>query len=103
MKRILSTIVKEFGKIEKGTENFYNPQLDYIEQAIYDIYNNNPISDYELQDAIPIIIYDLKGYIDHKIYSYNEIIDKKIITFAHQLEMVFNPLINDDIKMLKKI
>ena len=32
-----------------------------------------------------------------------EIIDKKIITFEHQLEMVFNPLINDDIKMLKKI
>lgn len=38
MKRILSRAEKEFGKIERDTEKYYNPQLDYIEHAIYDIY-----------------------------------------------------------------
>lgn len=97
MKRIFSRVDKEFGKIERGTEDFYNPQLDYIEHAIYEINKNIPINDYELQDVISITIYDLKGYIDNTIYDYQEIVDKNVIDFAKELEMLFNPFINNEI------
>ncbi len=102
MKRVLTRVEKEFGKIEKGTEDLYNPQLDYIEHAIYDVYNKIPINDYELQEIIPVVIYDLKGYIDNKVYDYSEIVDKKLIDFAKELENLFNPFINDEIKINEK-
>ncbi len=35
MKRIISRAEKEFDKIKKGTEEEYDPQLNYIEHAIY--------------------------------------------------------------------
>ncbi|MBO5183117.1 MAG: hypothetical protein J6B64_01840 [Bacilli bacterium] len=97
--RVLSRVDKEYGKIERGCEEFYNPQLDYIEQEIYKIHNETPISDYELQIAILIIIYDLKGYVDKIKYDYNEIVDEHIINFAHKLEKLFNPFINGEIKI----
>lgn len=97
IKRILSRVEKEFGKIKRGTEEFYNPQLDYIEQAIYEVYKTIPISDYELQEVISAIIYDLKGYIDNKIYDYSELLDEKVIKFAKELEYIFNPFINENI------
>ena len=99
IKRIFSRVAKEFGKIERGTEEFYNPQLDYIEHAIYEINKNITISDYELQDAISVIIYDLKKYIDNKIYDYQDIVDKKVVDFAKELEMLFNPFINKEIQI----
>ena len=81
MKRILSRVEKEFGKIERGTEENYNPQLNYIEHAIYDLQLVIPISDYELQEIIPAVIYDLKGYIDNKIYDYSDILYEILIRF----------------------
>ena len=108
MKRILSRVEKEFGKImvmmieefiERGTEENYNPQLNYIEHAIYDLQLVIPISDYELQEIIPAVIYDLKGYIDNKIYDYSDILDERLIRFAKELEYLFNPFINEEIKI----
>lgn len=101
MKRILSRTEKEFGKIERGTEEDYNPQLDYIEHAIYDVYFKLQITDYELQEAIPVIIYDLKTYIDNREYDYEDITDKKVIKIAKELEKLFNPFINSEIKINK--
>lgn len=102
MKRILGRIPKEFGKIEKGMEENYNPQLDYIEQAIYEINTKIPISDYELQEAIIVIIYDLKSYIDDITYDYKEIVDEKVIEFAKTFQQLFNPFINNNIKVNTK-
>ncbi len=99
MKRILTRVEKEFGKIERGKEDDYNPQLDYIEHAIYDLQLVIPISDYELQEIIPAVIYDLKGYIDNKIYDYSDILDKKQVKFAKELQELFNPFINEEIKI----
>ncbi len=99
IKRIISRVEKEFGKIEKGTEEDYNPQLNYIEYGIYEVYSKIPITDYELQEAIPVIIYDLKGYIDNKKYDYTKIEEDKIIRFAKELEYLFNPFINEDINI----
>lgn len=99
MKRVLSRVEKEFGKIDRGTEDDYNPQLNYIECAIYAVYDKIPINDYELQEVICAVMYDLKGYVDHKKYDYSEILDEKLIRFAKELEMLFNPFINEDIKI----
>jgi len=99
MKRVISRVDKEFGKIKRGTEEEYNPQLDYIEHKIYEVYRKIPISDYELQDAILAVIYDLKGYIDNKKYDYTQILDDKIIKFAKELQSLFNPFVNDEIKI----
>lgn len=99
MKRVLSRIEKEYGKIERGTEEFYNPQLDYIERAIYEIWENIPITDYEFQDVICAVIYDLKGYVDNKIYDYSDILDENSVRFAKELQYLFNPFINDKIKI----
>lgn len=99
MKRVLSRVAKEFGKIEKGTEDDYNPQLNYIEHAIYEVYELIPISDYELQEVIPIIIYDLKSYIDNKVYDYSDVASARLIKFAKELERLFNPFINDEIRI----
>ena len=101
MKRVLTRVEKEYGKIERGTEEDYNPQLDYIEHAIYEIRMENRISDYELQDAISVIIYDLKGYVDNKTYDYSAIVSEEAIKFAKELEKLFNPFINKDIKINK--
>lgn len=101
MKRILSRIEKQFGKIERGTEENYNPQLDYIEQWVYDLQTVIPISDYKLQEIISAIIYDLKGYIDNKVYDYSEILDEKSIKFAKELQYLFNPFVNENIKINK--
>lgn len=99
LKRVISRADKEFGKIARGEEDFYNPQLDYIEHAIYEINSKIPISDYELQEVISIIIYDLKGYIENKEYDYEDIVDENVIKFSLELEMLFNPFINKDIKV----
>lgn len=99
MKRILSRVEKDFGKIERGEEDNYNPQLDYIEHAIYDLQRIIPISDYELQEVITAVIYDLKGYVDNKKYDYSSIIDEKVIKFANELEYLFNPFVNEEIKI----
>lgn len=99
MKRVLSRVKKEFGKIEKGTEELYNPQLNLLEHTIYYIYEEIPISDYELQEIIPVVIYDLKGYIDNKVYDYSEIVDERLVKFAKKLEFSFNPFINEEIKV----
>lgn len=99
MKRVLTRAAKEFGKIEKGTEDFYYPQLGYIEHAIYDVYEVIPISDYELQEVIPVIIYDLKSYIDKKNYDYSDIVDKRLIKYAKELEKLFNPFVNKEINI----
>ena len=97
MHRILSRIEKEFGKIERGTEDNYNPQLHYIEREIFNIYQEIPISDYELQDVILMIIYDLKSYIDNINYDYSSIRDYNLIVFSKSLEMLFDPFLNDEI------
>ena len=55
-------IWKEFCKIIRWTEDNYNPQLDYIEYDIYEVYSEISISDYELQDVICVVMYDLKEY-----------------------------------------
>lgn len=102
MKRILTRAQKEFGKIVRGTEEFYNPQLDYIEQAIYEIHEDIPINDYELQEAITIIIYDLKSYIDNIEYDYSDVVNDKSIKFAKELAKLFNPFVNDDIKITEE-
>ncbi len=44
-------------------------------------------------------IYDLKGYVDNIKYDYTNIRDKKIIKYTKELEMIFNPFINKDIKI----
>ena len=99
MKRVISRVDKEYGKIKRGTEEEYNPQLDYIEHKIYEVYRKIPISDYELQDAILAVIYDLKGYVENKKYDYTEILDDELINFAKELQYLFNPFINKKIKI----
>lgn len=102
LERILSRVEKEFGSIPRGMEEIFNPQLDYIEHGIYDVYEHIPISDYDLQKVIQIIIYDLKSYIDKKQYDYTKLVDKKIIEYAKELEYLFNPFLNNDIKVTKE-
>lgn len=99
LKRVISRVNKEFGKIERGEEEFYNPQLNYIEHAIYEINSRVPVSDYELQEVISVIIYDLKSYIENKKYDYEDIVDENVIKFSLELEKLFNPFINKDIKV----
>ena len=48
---------------------------------------------------ISVIIYDLKGYIDNKKYDYSEIVEEKNINFAKEIECLFNPFINEEIKI----
>lgn len=92
-------IWKEFCKIIRWTEDNYNPQLDYIEYGIYEVYSEVSVNNYEFQDVICVVMYDLKGYIDYKKYDYSEILDEKLIRFTKELEMLFNPFINEDIKI----
>ena len=102
MKRVLSRVEKEYGKIERGTEDDYYPQLGYIEHSIYDLYDKFDISDYELQDVILACIYDLKGYVDNKVYDYTDIIDDRLIECIKEFELLFNPFVNDEIKINEK-
>lgn len=102
LKRVISYVSKEYGKIERGTEEDYNPQLDYIEHKIYEVYENINITDYELQTAIAITIYDLKGYVDNKNYDYNDIVEEKVIKYAKELQTLFNPFINKEIIITKE-
>ena len=90
MKRVISRTDKEYGKIKRGTEDNYNPQLNYIEHKIYEVYRKIPISYYDLQEVISAVIYDLKGYVDNKKYDYTEILDDKVIKFTKELEYLFN-------------
>ncbi len=99
MPRLLSRIRKEYGEVVRGREEEYNPQLDYIEHEIYNVYKKIPISDYELQDAILMAIYDLKGYVDNKFYDYTNIRDKKVMKYTKNLEMLFDPFLNKEIKI----
>ena len=101
LKRVISRAEKEFGKIVKGTEDDYYPQLGYIEHHIYELHNIIDISDYDLQSAISIIIYDLKGIIEDKHYDYLSIIDDETLRFALSLETLFNPFLNNEIKINK--
>ena len=41
MQRLLSRIRKEYGEVVRGCEEEYNPQLDYIEREIYNVYKKN--------------------------------------------------------------
>ena len=102
MKRVLSRVEKEYGKIEVGTEEDYNPQLRYIEEWINDLHKKIPINDYELQDTLLMAIYDLKSYVDHKIYDYEDLYDSKTITFAKSLETQFNPFLNEQIHITEE-
>lgn len=102
LKRVITYVGKEYGKIERGTEEDYNPQLDYIEQKIYEVYREINITDYELQTAIAITIYDLKSYVDNKTYDYTDIVDEKVINYAKELQTLFNPFINNEIKITKE-
>ena len=97
MRRVISRARKDFGFIVKGTENDYNPQLDYIEHKIYEVYKEIPISDHSLQKVIEIFIYDLKGIIENKTYDYNDIATSDEIKFSKELEMLFNPFLNEKI------
>lgn len=99
MQRVLSRVEKEYGKIKRGTEEFYDPQLNYIEHTIYEIWEENPITDYELQDAICAVIYDLKGYVENKTYDYSEVLDERVVKFSRELQHLFNPFVNDEIKV----
>ena len=99
IKRVITRSYKEFGKIERGTEEDYEVPLDNIEQAIYKIFLEIEITDYELQDAISAIIYDLKGYIENKNYDYKDILNDKVITTAKKLQTVFNPFVNKNIEL----
>ena len=101
IKIIISRAKKEFGFIPRGEEELYNPQLDYLEHFIYDIYKEISISDNELQEVIALIIYDVKGLIENKIYDYENIVNSNQITFAKRLQMLFNPILNKDIKINK--
>lgn len=104
MTRVISRAKKEFGTIIRGTEEEYNPGLGYLEHAIYEIYTENPITDTELKEVIEMIIYDLKGKIDNIEYDYKNIRKVNQIEFAKDLEQLFNPFINENIKKnLKQI
>jgi len=99
MKRVIKRAEIEFGKIKKGTEKLYEPQLNNLEHALYAVYKNNKISDRELQQCIAMIIYDLKSKIDNIDYDYSNIREERLIKFCHDLEMSFNPFINKEIKL----
>lgn len=101
MHRVIARARKEFGIIKRGTEEDYNPQLDYFEHKIYEVHTKIPISESELKEAIEIIIYDVKSILDDKCYSYNAIRTKEQIEFAKELQMLFNPFINEEIKINK--
>lgn len=98
MNRIISRVKKEFGTITHGTEENYNPGLDYLEHAIYQAYTEIPITDIQLKEVIEMILYDLQGLIQNKIYDYKEIREEKQIQFAQKIELFFNPFINEYIK-----
>lgn len=70
MRRVISRAQKDFWTIKRGSEEFYNPQLDYLEHGIYDVYKEIEISDKQLQEVIEMIIFDLKSIIENKIYNY---------------------------------
>lgn len=99
MSRVISRARKEFGFIERGTEELYNPQLDYLEHEIYNIYEEIEISDRELKEVIEMIIYDLKGIIENKVYDYTDIRNDSQIEFSKRLQMLFNPILNEEINI----
>lgn len=101
LKRVISRARKEYGYIERGTEEDYNPQLDYMEHKIYEVHEKIPISDRSLQVALIVAIYDLKSIVDDKKYDYTDIVDKDIIEFSKDLQMLFNPYINKEIYINK--
>lgn len=97
MTRVISRAKKEFGVITRGTEEEYNPGLDYLEHEIYRIYTEIPITDYELREVIEMIIYDVKGIIDQIDYDYGKIRSEDQKKFAQTLELLFNPFLNKEI------
>ena len=99
MQRLLSNKSLTVYTEMPGEEENYNPQLSYIEHQIYEVYKKIPISDYELQDAILMAIYDLKGYVDNIKYDYTNIRDKKVMKYTKNLEMLFDPFLNTEIKI----
>lgn len=98
MSRVISRARKEFGTIKKGTEELYDPGLNYLEREIYSIYKDIPITDFELREVIEMIIYDLKGKIERKRFDYSKIRDEKKQEFSRRLELLFNPFENDNLK-----
>ena len=99
LKRVITRVGQEFGKIQRGTEEKYNPQLHYLEKRIYEVYQMIKITDYELQEVISAVIYDTKSYIDNKKYDYSSILTKDQIRFANNISYIFNPFINEEIKV----
>lgn len=102
LKRIISRAKKEYGIIPKGTEDDYNPQLDYIEHFIYKIYESIPITDTSLRTVIEIVLYDVKTVVEKTEYDYSKIVTKEEISFAQSLRTIFDPMCNENIKNLLK-
>ena len=99
MSRVISRAKKDYGFIERGSEDFYNPQLDYLEHWIYEIYEEIPINDRELKEVIEMIIYDIKSIVEDKSYDYKDIRSYEQCRFAYNLEYIFNPFVNSNIKL----
>lgn len=97
LKRGLTYAKKEFKLINKGTEEFYNPQLNNMEHYIYNEYERIPISDNSLKTVIEIIIAKVRSKINDFNYDFSEVATKEELTFAEGLMHYFDPFKNKDI------
>lgn len=97
---IVSKTQKEITPIRKGKEDEYAGSLNLLERKILSIYKRYHINGRQTQEIIQVVLLDIKGILDHEDYDCSRWCEPCYRECADELEALFLPDLNQDLKKL---
>lgn len=99
--KIYSQMEKEFGKIEKGSEDFHTMTLYPIESNLLKTYRKFPSSNSRrLLEAIALVLFDIKSRYTGETYDVDAFRNEDNARLEHAILMAFDPFTNEELHSL---
>lgn len=99
--KIYSQMEKEFGKIERGSEDFHTLTLYPIESNLLKTYRKFPASNSRrLLEAIALALFDIKSRYTGETYDLDAFRNEDNARLEHAILMAFDPFTNEELHSL---
>lgn len=96
--KIFSQMAKEFGKIEKGDEEFHTFMIHAIECNLLKTHRKYPSSNSRrLQEAIPLVLFDIKSKCTGEEFALDNFRNEDNERLEYAILMAFDPFTNEEL------
>ncbi|KAI4449795.1 hypothetical protein C823_004328 [Eubacterium plexicaudatum ASF492] len=99
--KIYAQMEQEFGKIEKGTEDYHTLMIYPIESNLLKTYRKFPSSNSRrLLEAIGLVLYNIRSRYTGETYAVESFRNEDNARLEHAILMAFDPFTNEELRSL---